>query len=130
MHEASIAQSIVETVLKNAQEQNANFVKSVELEVGQLTFLNIEQVSFWVQIGFENTVAEKADLKVRNILARFRCQQCGYEGPIQMQEDATMHFQTPIVTCTQCGEQNVEIIDGKDVVVRKIRIVQSNDEEE
>jgi len=124
MHEASIAQAIVQSVLKNAQDKCAKSVQSVELEVGLLTFLNIEQVVFWVKIGFEETIAEQAEIRIHEVPARYKCRHCGHEGDVQIAESAITHFHTPVVCCSSCQCHEVDIVEGKDVVVRKIRIVQ------
>jgi len=44
MHELSISQSIAKTVLKKSSEQKAKNILSVEIEIGELTLLNPEQV--------------------------------------------------------------------------------------
>ena len=50
MHEAAIAQSIVKTVLEQAEQQHAIRVQSIDIEMGELSFLNHEQVEFWIKL--------------------------------------------------------------------------------
>ncbi|MBN1783015.1 hydrogenase maturation nickel metallochaperone HypA [bacterium] len=122
MHEASIAHGIVETVLRNADLQKACRVESVELEVGELTFLNIEQVTFWIRNGFENTIAQNATLTVRSVPAKIQCRRCHFTGPVIMKDHAMVHYTIPVLTCSQCRDSHVDIVEGKDVVVKQIRI--------
>ena len=129
MHEASIAQSIVNAVLQNAQKNNAVRVENVELEVGELTFLNIEQVLFWVQVGFESTIAEGAKIEIRHIDVKISCPQCHYTGPVSMKNQPYSHYQAPVIACSQCGNPNVEVIEGKDVLIRRLQIVRPNEED-
>jgi hydrogenase nickel incorporation protein HypA/HybF len=123
MHEASIAQSIVRTVLDEAEKQEATAVESIEIEIGRLTFLGIDQVEFWMKMGFQDTIAEKAEIKFDTIQGRLRCSDCDYEGPILLREDPEYHMMLPAFKCRQCGGSNVKIIKGKEAVIRRIKIV-------
>jgi hydrogenase nickel incorporation protein HypA/HybF len=129
MHEASIAQSIVNAVLENAQKNNAVRVENVELEVGELTFLNIEQVLFWIEVGFENTIAEGAKIKTTRIDVKISCSQCHYTGPVSMKNQPYSHYQVPVIACSRCGDLNVEVTEGKDVLIRRLQIVRANEED-
>jgi hydrogenase nickel incorporation protein HypA/HybF len=123
MHEASIAQSIVDLVLRHAKEHQACRVRSVEIELGALTFFNKDQVAFWVNLGFEKTPAEKAELVFRDIEGRIRCGACGYEGPLRHHQDRMDHFRLPEFSCPACKNGKAEIVEGREVVVRHITIV-------
>jgi hydrogenase nickel incorporation protein HypA/HybF len=123
MHEASIAQSIIKTVLEQAEQQNAVQIKSVEIEIGELTFLNREQVGFWVNLGFKDTIAEKASIHFREMKAVIHCKSCGYQGYLQVQEDPAYHLSLPQFKCPNCSKTDIEIIQGKETVIRNIKIL-------
>ena len=57
-------------------------VLSIQLEIGELTLLNVEQVTFWIDELFKGSVAEGAKVKVKTIKARIKCESCGYKGGI------------------------------------------------
>ncbi len=123
MHEASLAQSIVNTVLGYAGANRAAEVKSVQIDLGELTFFSREQLSFWIRIGFEKTMASKAKIIFNSIRGRLTCADCGYEGEITMHEDMVYHFATPDFSCPGCRGGHVSIIQGREAVVRSIRII-------
>ena len=123
MHEASIAQSIVQTVLKEAGKQNALRVESVEVEIGELTFLGIDQLEFWVKTGFEGTIAEKADIRFKHVKGLLHCNACDYEGPLQVEEDPLYHMRLPTFSCPQCQSSKIEITQGKEALIRRIKIL-------
>ena len=50
MHELSMAQAIVDTVLDAAEKNNATEVVEVTIEVGMLTMLNPEQLKFLLDV--------------------------------------------------------------------------------
>ena len=123
MHEASIAQSIVQTVLREAEKQNAVRVVSVEIEIGDLTFLGIDQVAFWVETGFEETIAEKANVVFKRVKGIVRCKECGYEGNIKIEEDPAYHLNLPTFACPKCGSTKIEITEGREALIRRIKIL-------
>ncbi|HEX9935415.1 MAG TPA: hydrogenase/urease maturation nickel metallochaperone HypA [bacterium] len=123
MHEASLAQSIVETVLRYAEANRAVEVKSVQIELGELTFYSREQVSFWIRIGFEKTIAVKAKIVFHSIPGRLSCPHCGFEGKLRMREDPAYHIAVPGFSCPKCGFGNVSIVQGREAVVKSIRIL-------
>jgi hydrogenase nickel incorporation protein HypA/HybF len=123
MHEASIAQSIIKTVLEQAEQQNAVRIKSVEIEIGELTFLNREQVEFWIKIGFKDTIAENAIIHFKEIQAVIHCKSCGYRGYLQVKEDPAYHLNLPRFNCPNCGKTDIEIVHGKETIIRRIQIM-------
>lgn len=123
MHEASIAQAIVQTVLTHAEEQGAEAVKSVEIELGELSFLNDEQVAFWMKLGFEDTVANDAEVTFHRIAAEIKCASCSYQGELKVKEDPFYHMKLPSFSCPECGSADIEITRGKGAVVRNIKII-------
>ena len=122
MHEASIAQSIVQTVLREAEKADAVAVESVEIEVGDLTFLGIDQVEFWVKTSFQGTLAEKAEIIFRQIPGELACSDCGYDGALTLREDPAYHLQLPAFSCPKCGGSNIRITQGREATIRRIKI--------
>lgn len=127
MHEASLSQSIVETVLQYAKTNQAVEIKSVRIDLGELTFFNKEQVSFWIKIGFEKTIARKARIIFKSVPGRLTCAACGFEGEIRMQGDSIYHFALPQFSCPKCQSGKISITQGREAVVKSIRIVTKSD---
>ena len=125
MHEASIAQSIVQTVLKEADKQKASRVESVEIEIGELTFLGIDQVEFWTKTGFQGTVAENADIILKKVKGTIHCNVCQYQGKLKRQTDPIYHLTLPAFSCPHCQSSKIEITQGKEAIVRRIKILKN-----
>lgn len=123
MHEAAIAQSIVNTVLEEAEKHQAIKVDSVEIEIGELTFLGIDQVEFWVKTNFEGTVAQGAKIKFKRIKAEIHCHECEFQGKLVVQEDPAYHLNLPIFCCPACKSNNIEITRGKEALIRRIHVL-------
>jgi len=126
MHEFSIAQQIVEVVLRTAREQQAREVERVVVVIGELALLNGEQVKFWVEEMFSHqplTRSARMDLEIRP--GRVRCSQCDFEGdPPTPGPEA--HFLSPTLICPRCGQAGLEIREGRECLVKRITITKEN----
>ena len=123
MHEASVAQSIVSTVLNEAQKQDATRIESIEIDVGELTSLGIDQVRFWMETSFQGTIAENAEIVFRSIPTKLHCLECNFQGPVATREDPAHHLRLPSFACPECQSPRIEITQGKETIIRKIKIL-------
>jgi hydrogenase nickel incorporation protein HypA/HybF len=122
MHEFSISSEIVRSVLDTAGKNKGKKVISVQLEIGELTHLNGEQVAFWVYELFKGSVAEGAELKIKIIKAQIHCKACGFKGGLGLnQEDSFRHLIPP--TCPRCNGFQIKVVKGRECTLRKIQVV-------
>ncbi len=122
MHEFSISSDIVKNVLDTAEKNNGKKVLSIQLEIGELTLLNMEQVTFWIQELFKGSVAEGAKVKVKTIKARIKCGTCGYKGGAASNEKDLFHHLVPFA-CPKCGSLVIKIEKGQECILKKIQLV-------
>jgi len=120
MHELSISQSIAKTVLEKASEQKAKNILSVEIELGELTFLNPEQVEFWLDEIFKKTPAKDAKIQIRKIHPQMKCENCQWQGKINARDDPFYHTYFFNPRCPQCGSSALEIKKGRECLIRRI----------
>jgi hydrogenase nickel incorporation protein HypA/HybF len=122
MHEFSISSEIVRTVLNTAEKNNGKKVVSVQLEIGELALLNMEQVTFWIHELFKGTVAEGAKVRVKVIKAHIKCEACRYKGRISFEKgDPFQHILS--YSCPQCGSFQIRIERGKECNLKRIEVV-------
>ncbi len=122
MHEFSIASEIVNNVLDAAEKNHGKQVLSIQLEIGEWTLFNVEQVVFWVQELFKDSIAEKAKVKVRRIHARISCEECGYRGRGKLnQEDSFSHLAPQ--QCPRCHSFQIKIKKGQECLLKRIQAV-------
>jgi hydrogenase nickel incorporation protein HypA/HybF len=122
MHEATLANSIVQTVLRHAEQAAAYKVRSVTVELGEWTTFNPEQVGFWVKIGFEKTIARGARVSFKKVRGAIRCKACGYEGKCPQPRSDMEPWTGPVLECPRCGKTDVLIVQGREAIVRKIMV--------
>jgi hydrogenase nickel incorporation protein HypA/HybF len=121
MHEFSISSEIAKNVLDTAEKSHGKKVLSVQLEIGELTHLNGDQVGFWVKELFKDSVAEGAEIKIKMIKARIRCTACGYKGGRESDQEDSFRHLIP-ATCPRCNGFQIKIEKGRECILRRIQV--------
>ncbi|MBM4240227.1 MAG: hydrogenase maturation nickel metallochaperone HypA [Euryarchaeota archaeon] len=119
MHELSMADAIVKTILDIAEKNDAEEIIEVTIELGKLTLLNPEQLKFMLEVISEDTLLDGAEFKMEIIPVEIECGSCNYTGSID--SDELDHF-TPILSCPQCGERDLKVISGRECNIKQIKI--------
>jgi hydrogenase nickel incorporation protein HypA/HybF len=122
VHEGSITSQIVESISREAAKRKAKKVTEVNLAIGEITFLNPEQVKFWYEMLTKDTIMEGSKLIIEENKGKVRCHKCGYEGDFNYISDETFHLTMPSLRCPKCGNP-VEIVEGKDCIVKNIKML-------
>lgn len=108
MHEYGIAYDIYMTAKRTAEEHQAERVRKIHVDMGEMAMANPEQVKFLFDaIAGEDPLFKGADLTCHEVGRCARCQ-CGYEGE-------------EIFVCPRCGALP-ELIKGREIVVTTIEI--------
>jgi hydrogenase nickel incorporation protein HypA/HybF len=130
LHEFSVAQSIVETVIQVAGQHGAQAVQEVNLEVGEVALVNVDQLGWHIDMLVRGTLAEGVRLRWTKVPAKIRCIGCGYEGGVRYAEsDPSSHFAIPMFECPQCGSAQTTITSGRDLRVVDISVKFQEDPE-
>lgn len=121
MHEFSAAYSIVETALQAAEAHHAKRVTRVNVDVGEFTFLVLEQLIFNFEIASKNTILEGAELCINTVKGRLRCSECGFEGETAPDPSIPPEIAAfAPMKCPQCGSAATEITGGKEFFITDI----------
>ena len=96
----------------------------VVVELGELTYLNPEQVKFGFEVLSKDTIAENAEIIFEIIPGKIKCFNCGYEGEIIRDEDSIDHsfISSIMLKCPKCGSTETDIVGGNDSIVKNIEI--------
>ena len=120
MHEFSTMAQIVEVVLEEAGKHNADSVSEVHLQIGELTFLGIDQMKFAYKVLSEDSGAlEGSDLIIKEVKATVRCEDCGYLGRIGYEGDMSEHEHLIRFSCPTCNGP-IEIVTGNECKINNI----------
>jgi hydrogenase nickel incorporation protein HypA/HybF len=108
MHELAIAESVVATVSENV---GAARVTRVVLEIGRLSGVAAESVSFCFDLCARGTALEGARLEIIETPGRARCRQC----------DGAVEIADGIGFCG-CGSADLEFLTGRELMVREVEV--------
>ena len=122
MHEFSVTSQIVQNVLAEAEKRGAKKVTEVDLVVGKLTFLGLEQLRFAFEVLTKDTILEDAKLIIDEQEGIVKCGNCGYEGGFKHEDDPLYHVPVPTLKCPKCGSV-VKIAAGKECTIKSIKLL-------
>jgi len=123
MHEAALAQSILKTILEVASRNEAREVLRVEMEVGEICLVNMEQLTFLIGMFARETIAKDMKFLVKQVETKIRCKECSYFGRVEYKEiDPEWHYHVPVFNCTRCKSNRTEIVQGKELKIRSIDV--------
>jgi hydrogenase nickel incorporation protein HypA/HybF len=121
MHEFSVAQSIVQTVLQVAEENGASQIVQMNLVVGEVALVNVEQLTWYIDMITKGTCAEGMHVSIARSATRIRCMSCGYEGGVAYREaDSHPDLSLPVFECPDCGSAETIITAGKELHIKDV----------
>ncbi|MFW6190189.1 MAG: hydrogenase maturation nickel metallochaperone HypA [Candidatus Bipolaricaulota bacterium] len=121
MHEYSIAEELINTLLERVEEDKLSKTSKVHLEIGELRMVSREALSQAFRIVTEGTILEGAELQYEEIPLLVSCKECGFEGKVDYEDDTSLHFSIPVLSCPDCGG-SVDIIEGEELSVRTLTL--------
>jgi hydrogenase nickel incorporation protein HypA/HybF len=112
MHELSIAMDIIRIVEDSARKADAVSVAAIELEIGELSGIEIEALKMAMHVSVRETVAADAALNISIIKGSGHCLDCGNENLV---EDL-------FSLCPACGSFRMDIVKGKEMSIKSITV--------
>ncbi len=112
MHEMSIAMNIVEIVTETVKNNHAEKVNSIDLDIGDLSGILIDSLTFCFDAASKGTPVEGAVLNINEIDGTGKCLDCNQEFPVKV-------FLT---TCPFCNSLSTNIIQGKELSIKSINV--------
>jgi hydrogenase nickel incorporation protein HypA/HybF len=112
MHELSVTESVLDIVIRHAQQANAHRVTGIDLVIGEYASIVDDSVQFYWDIISKDTPAVGAQLRFRRIPAELACQSCGHR----------YHPDLDSYACPECGSSRVQIVAGREFYVESIDI--------
>lgn len=110
MHELSIVMSIVDIATKQASQAQAHEVEQIELEIGQLSGVEMQSFDFAWKQGIKNSVLQKAELVVNRPEGIGECLEC----------HTSFHLDNLFDSCLVCGSHFIDIKKGKELRVKSL----------
>ncbi len=112
MHEMSLAQSVREIIEDAARSQGFRQVRTVWLEIGQLSCVEKEAMRFCFDAAMKGSVGEGARLEIVDTPGQGKCTRCGHEAQIAALYEA----------CAECGSYGMQVIAGDAMRVKELEV--------
>ena len=112
MHELAVTESLLQVVLRHADEGGAGKVVSISVRVGELS-------DVWMQRYFDylsrGTIAEGAIIRIERIPATFSCGGCGNVFPADPRTREA-------ICCPFCASGEMTLVTGRECFVQQIEV--------
>lgn len=112
MHELSIVLGIIDIAERELKKAKARKVERIELEVGDLSGVEITALDFAWESVVKNTGLESAEKYIEQIEGRARCGECTHTFVMKNIYDA----------CPECGNYFNEILQGQEMKVKALLV--------
>jgi hydrogenase nickel incorporation protein HypA/HybF len=112
MHEMSLAEGVRGIIEDAARAQGFSAVRSVVLEIGELSAVEVDALRFCLDAVLRDTCAEGAAIEVESVPGTGWCMQCA----------ASVRVAELYGACPQCGGYQVQPTGGKEMRVKALEV--------
>ena len=129
MHEWALAEGIIATASKYAEEEHLDEITEVDIAIGELQQIEHDIIQFALD-QLRTHKMKNAKFVINNVPARFKCRKCSYEwgfGSKELNEETSeaVHFVPEMahvyIKCPSCGSPDFEVIHGRGVWLDSIK---------
>jgi hydrogenase nickel incorporation protein HypA/HybF len=119
MHELSIAMSIVEMAEEEAAKHDGAQITAVHLKLGPLSGVVKDALFSAYEMACEDTPLQGSRLFIEEVPILVFCPNCHAQRPVSSVQ---------LFCCAECGTPTSEIVQGKELEVVALEILQENEE--
>lgn len=115
MHELSIAISIVDAVMKQAEAARATSVSEVHLDIGLYSGIEFESLEFSLGVASKDTILEDTAFLINRVDPVAECPAC-------------KHLYTPervFSHCPECNRPGIRMIRGNELQIKSLLVEQN-----
>jgi len=119
MHEMTVAQSLVEAIVQEAEKRRAKPVRA-KMSCGELNGVNDEVLSFAFEAVAQGTLCAGVKLEIEHKAIQAKCRACGNTFAITLSD----------TTCPNCKGGDFELLPDAPLLLEEIEFEQGTDDEE
>jgi hydrogenase nickel incorporation protein HypA/HybF len=129
MHEWALAEGVVKTADKFAEDQGIDEITEVRIMIGELQAVEHDIIEFAFD-QLRTTRMKGAKFVIEAVPARFKCRKCSHEWKLEKEKlDETtgeaIHFVPEMahvfLKCPKCGSPDFEVTEGRGVWLASIK---------
>ena len=111
MHEMAIAEGILDIALDYAKANNAHKINEIGLLIGEMSGVEVDSLNFSFDMLTKGTIAEGAELKIKNVPLMGKCSKCGKEFHIEHYDFWCPECENGVLTTLSGREMQVEYLE-------------------
>ena len=112
MHEMSLAEGVLQILEENAVKQGYQRVKTVVLEIGRLSQVEVDSLRFCFDVVIKGGIADGAALEIIEVPGQAWCMQCS----------KTVTIDTLYDPCPHCGGYQRTLTGGDAMRVKELEV--------
>ena len=115
IHELAITEELLKLVLKYAEENDAQRVVSINLQVGELRDFTEEWMQRYFDYLSHGTMAEGGKIVLKTIPVEMECNKCqaAFGADIKQAE----------INCPECGSTGCRLAAGNEFIIESIGVI-------
>ncbi len=112
MHEMSLCEGVLQVLETEAKNQGFKTVKTVWLEIGELSSVEPEAMLFSFDVVTRNSLADGAKLEIIRVPGTAWCMQCSESVIIKKRFDE----------CPDCGSYQLQVTAGDEMKIKELEV--------
>jgi hydrogenase nickel incorporation protein HypA/HybF len=112
MHEMSLCEGVLQVLQDNAKEKGFASVKTVWLEIGALSGVEVEAMRFSFDVVMQGSLAHGAKLEVIELPGQAWCMKCEKNVTVKQRYDA----------CPDCEGYQLHVTGGDQMRIKELEV--------
>ncbi|MCE5312259.1 MAG: hydrogenase maturation nickel metallochaperone HypA [Nitrospiraceae bacterium] len=113
MHEVSVAESLLKTVVEQAAAHNCTRIEKIILRIGRASGVVSEALVFAFDALKPGTMAENAVIEVMDVPVAGKCETCGSDFSVE---------EKYVLACPSCGSPSFVITSGRELELSELEV--------
>ncbi len=112
MHEMSLCEGVLQVLQENASSQGFSSVKTVWLEIGALSGVELDAMRFCFDAVMRDSLADKARLKIIEVPGKAWCMKCAKAVQVEQRFDQ----------CPDCESYQLQVVSGDEMRIKELEV--------
>ncbi len=119
MHELAIAQSLLDIIVEEGKKRGITRVITVRLQVGALSAVVPESLTFCFELVSSGTIAAGAKIEIETTPVVARCSECNLDFEIKER----------MFVCPRCGKGVSNLVSGRELSIVNMECETGDDDD-
>ena len=112
MHEMSTCRALIKQVEKSVQDYDNFVISSIDVSIGQLSNINVEELEELFPLASQDTIAANAKLNIISVSPDIKCLDCGKNNKSI----------NNVLVCPVCQSENTIPLNGTEMLLTNVEL--------